>query len=201
MNLRTLLCAAALAVPFAAQSAQVSLAAQNPVVTVGGQVRIDISVSGLVDAAAPSLGTFDFDLGFDAGALTFQSVTFGTGLDVLGLGSLQFVTPGAGTVNLLEVSLDTVDDLNSLQADSFLLATVTFLADAPGTPSFSLKANAFGDAAGAALDFGVTSLPRLAIQPGGTGQLPEPTTLALLALAAAGAAAVRRKSSAAPYPA
>ena len=65
---------------------------------------------------APSLGTFDLDLSFNNSILSLDSVAFGDQLDILGLGSLQIATPGTGIVNLYELSFDSVDDLNNLQA-------------------------------------------------------------------------------------
>jgi hypothetical protein len=50
----------------------------------------------------------------------------GDQLDLFSLGSLALATPGAGSVNLFELSLDTVSDLNDLQAPDFILAKLSF---------------------------------------------------------------------------
>ncbi len=145
-------------------------------VSVGASFTVEISISGLDAGVAPSLGVFDLDFGFDAARVAFQSANFGPGLDVLGLGSLQVVTPGAGTVNLFELSLDSITDLNDLQPDGFLLGSLTFQAIGVGDVPFTLTGNSFGDAEGNVL--------AVAFGPSGSatvvGSVPEPGTFALL---------------------
>lgn len=127
-----------------AQTLTVTPSAQT--VDVGDAVSVDLRISGLGDGAAPSVGVFDIDFTFDPSLLSFSTVSYGTGLDVLGLGSLQATTPGAGTVNLFELSFDTADDLNAFQSDSFTLATLTFNTLAFGASQLTLSLNAVGDA-------------------------------------------------------
>ncbi|MBC8024678.1 MAG: hypothetical protein H7Y89_01685 [Steroidobacteraceae bacterium] len=119
--------------------------------TLGNTVVISLVVSGLGDAGV-SLGTFDLDVQFDAGVLSFDSATFGSGLDVLSLGSLQQVDSSlAGVVNLFELSIDSIEDLNTLQLDAFTLFTLTFNTVGVGTSIVGISPNAFGDAFGVAL--------------------------------------------------
>lgn len=154
------------------------------VVGVGDAPSVDLVISGLGDGVAPSVGTFDLDVNFDAGVLNLSSVVFGTQLDVLGLGSLQFSTPGAGLVNLFELSFDLPVDLDTLQSSSFVLATLTFDALAVGASGLTITLNALGDAEGNALgaDLGSGSITvsRAAVP------VPEPAVLPLLALGVLG---------------
>lgn len=125
-------------------------------VTVGSSVSVAISISGLVTGSAPSLGTFDLDLGFDTGILSYTGTVFGDPvlgdqLDLFGLGSVSQAAYSTGKVTFFDVSFDTPSDLDSLQADSFTLATLTFDAIATGTSPLSLTNNALGDANGDAL--------------------------------------------------
>lgn len=161
---------------------------------VGDAITVEVLINGLTDGAAPSLGVYDIDLSFNPALVELGAVAFGTGLDVLGLGSIQAATPGIGSVNLFELSLDTIDDLNNLQLGSFFLARVTFTALAAGVNTFGLTANVLGDAEGVAIpDVLVFStsitIRELAPPPGG---IPEPATYAL-ALAALGLAARARR--------
>lgn len=163
-------------------------------VNVGDAVTVDLQISGLGNGTAPSLGIFDIDFGFDPSLLVFSSVLYGSGLDVLDLGSWQATTPGVGTVNLFELSFDSADDLNALQADSFALATLSFNALASGSSPFTLSLNAVGDAYGA--DLPVTwSGGSVTIAAPVATSVPEPETLALtlISLGALGFSMPRRK--------
>jgi hypothetical protein len=134
-----------------AQGAVIAITPSTQIVFLGTQAIADVTIAGLGSGSAPSVGTFDVSVEFDPSLLSFVSVSFGDQLDILGLGSIQSVLPGVGTVNLFEVSLDTSDDLNSLQRDEFVLATLIFDSVATGTSPLTLTLNALGDAQGQAL--------------------------------------------------
>lgn len=143
---------AALAV-LAAPSAHAATVTLTPSqsTTLGNTVVISVDISGLGDPGV-SLGTFDLDVQFDASVLSFDSATFGSGLDLLSMGSLQVVdSPLAGVVNLFELSFDSIVDLNTLQLDAFTLFTLTFNTVGVGTSAVGISPNVFGDAYGAAL--------------------------------------------------
>ncbi len=119
----------------------------------GPAVSVAISVSGLSAGSAPSLGTYDLNLGFDPGILSYTGTLFGDPLlgdqlDASGLGSLALDTAGAGSINLFQLSLDLAADLELFQADAFTLAMLSFNSIALGTSSLDLTINAFGDALG-----------------------------------------------------
>lgn len=129
----------------------------------GNSVNIQIGVSGLSPASAPSLGTYDLNLNFDPSHLSFSGAVFGDALlgNQLDLFNFGGNLSGAdltdpGTVNFYEVSLDSVTDLNDLQADRFTLATLSFDVLNFGTSDLTLSVNAFGDAE--ANDLPVTTL-------------------------------------------
>ena len=137
----------------AANAVTLSVIPEGPAVNVGSTFSVDVMASGLVDGAAPSIGTYDLDLSYNSSVVSFASATFGTGLDVLGLGSIQELDSGTpGKVNVFELSLDSEADLNQLQNDTFKLFTLTFNAAAAGSTALGLTVNALGDAAGNSLD-------------------------------------------------
>jgi hypothetical protein len=159
-------------------------------VLLGDQADVELVISGLGWYAPDSLSTFDLDIGYDPTILGFNSATFGDPvlgdqLDLWTLGSLTAVTPRVGTVNLYELSFDTVADLNDYQADSFTLATLTFNTLAVGTSPLGISINALGDSWG---DLLVAD-----IQGGSISPVPEPATLLLVGSGLAGIFGLGRK--------
>ncbi len=126
-------------------------------VRVGEEFSVSLAVDGLGNGVAPSVGVFDVDFAFDASRLVFVDAIYGSGLDVLGLGTVRSTTEGVGTINLFELSLDSARDLNDLQPGAFGLATISFLALAAGTSSLNASINAIGDGDGAPLSFSVAN--------------------------------------------
>ncbi len=122
-------------------------------VSAGSTVTVELVISDLGNGAAPSLSAFDLDVTFDDSILSFLGFVFGDPilgdqLDLLGLGSITGVLPGAGTVNVFEVSFDPPADLNGLQADAFTLGTLSFSALSTGVSDLGLSVNDLGDAGG-----------------------------------------------------
>ncbi|NND59131.1 MAG: hypothetical protein HKN49_02575 [Gammaproteobacteria bacterium] len=155
----------------------------------GGTVFLDLTVSGLAAGAAPSLGAYDIDLGYDSGVLTLMDIVFGTGLnDPLDPDTPLFQSASAvpGSINLAEVSLlvDAVGDpapLDAWQPGSFVIATLEFFVDIlePGSSTMVtiddfLLGDGFGDAF-----VDVSSDNALIYNPSG---VPEPMTGTLFLL-------------------
>lgn len=166
----------------------VSISPSSQTVPLGGTVNIDVNVSGLGGGTA--LGTFDVDLLFDSALLSFNLATFGNQLDLFGLGSIQSVTPGPGSVNIFELSLDSITDLNTLQATQFRLATLTFTTLALGSSSpITLSVNALGDASGGSIPATLQSAS-LTVEP--ASSVPEPRTWPMVGLGIGGLVGIRR---------
>jgi hypothetical protein len=183
-----------LAVPGGAVLISVGPATQTQ--NLGSAVSAELFVSGLNDGAAPSLGAFDIDVTYDPFILSFTGATFGDPglgdqLDLFGLGSVTGVTPGAGSINLFEISLDSVDDLDNLQVGGFAIATLTFSGIEAGTSSLDITINALSDAIGDPLA-GTTAPGAITIQRANT--VSEPATLSLVALALLWIAGTRFRS-------
>ena len=155
-----------------------SVAPTATTVPIGSQFDVIVSIDGLTGGAVPSLGVFDVDVTFDEARVMFYGSAFGSGLDVLGLGSVRSVSVGTGAVNMFELSLDSPDDLHSLQLGSFELFRLTFIATALGDAPFSLSSNALGDAFGAAIAHSVVGNAVIVV----VSEVPEPSSMALLLL-------------------
>lgn len=165
------------ALPASAITIEFSPSSQT--VNVGSSTSVDLVISGLGDGAAPSLGTFDLDVGFDSSVLSFSGATFGDQLDLFGLGSFQDVIAGVGTVNLFELSFDFVDDLDAFQQQSFVLATLSFDALAGGSSALSISVNALGDSNGDSLE---AELVAGNINVQRVSAVPEPASLPLIGI-------------------
>ncbi len=159
-----------------AQAIALSLAPVSQSVAVGSPTSVNIVIS---DLSAASVGAYDIDLAFNAAIIGFNNARFGTQLDLGGTGSSQQIVPGAGTINLAEVSFDPAALLDASQLDSFTLATLAFIGLAPGTSALTLTLNALGDSGGGALGASITNAA-ITVTSGST--VPEPnTTLLILA--------------------
>jgi hypothetical protein len=169
------------------QAITIDLVPELQAVDLNTPVSVDVTISGLGDATAPSLGSFDLNILYDPNILSFSGssgISFGQQLDLFNLGSVQMIDNSTlGIVNLLQVSLDFADDLNSLQLSSFTMATLTFDTLFEGVSPLSVTANALGDANGNPL---TADLNGAEIKVTSTATIPEPTTGFLLAMGLAG---------------
>lgn len=174
-----------------ADAITVSLDPAAQTVQLGATMTLDLVVSGLGAGTTPSIGTFDVDVSFDSSLLSFVSASFGTGLDVFGFGANpRSVTPGAGSLNLFELSLDLPADLDALQPDSFTLASLSFQALALGTSPSSITINALGDSLGDPLTATVSGANIT------VAQVPEPSLAYLLGTGLAILVLVRKRLAA-----
>jgi len=135
----------------------------SPIVHSANSVQIGIAIAGLETS---SLGAYDFDISFDPSQLSFDHAVFGDSilgnqLDLFHLGGNLTTADniGPGLINLSELSLDLASDLDSLQADSFTLATLNFWIVNPGSSTLSLNVLSMADADGQALNVANVSTP------------------------------------------
>ncbi|MDO9313161.1 MAG: PEP-CTERM sorting domain-containing protein [Burkholderiaceae bacterium] len=144
---------------------------------VSGVGGIDVVVSNL---GGDIVAAYDLDVSFDTGALTFSSLTFGSGLgDEASFEVINDLQPvGGGLLDFAAVSLLSDLDLLALQGgDSVILATLQFV----GTDFSSLAFVNWG-----------TGLPTNDVKGAGNqviigqSQVPEPASLALVGIAMAG---------------
>lgn len=179
-----------------------TIAPQSQTVGAGSTTQVQVRIAGLGFDSPPSLGAFDFNLAFNPTLVSFTSLTFGDPIlgDQLNLsGSGPIDDSGiqsAGLLEYYEISLDSPTVLDSMQAGSFVLATIKFQALAPGTTSLISSLNSISDSQGASLG--------LTLQSGSITvfSTPEPCTIAFIPFAAVWLALLtrRRRSTQASRP-
>ena len=136
------------------------------------------------------------DLNFDPAILAFNNITFGDPglgdqLDLFGLGSLSSsdnTTPGV--INLYELSFDLPSDIDTLQAGSFTLASLTFDTFAPGTSPLNMSINSLGDAWGDPIVLDTLNNGSVTVA---AAPVPEPSTYLLLFSGLIGIVGIKRK--------
>lgn len=160
-------------------------------VNIGDTAVVDLQVVGVGNFTFPSLGAFDVTVLFDPSILSFVGATFGGFLGDIGLGEASATTtPGAGGVNLFEVSLLEGNAatcvlcvppyLNDLQPSSFVIASLSFQALASGSSQLSLSNVILSDENGDELVNPDLLTGVINVRSGGGGVvIPEPSTLLL----------------------
>lgn len=169
-----------------------------PEITLGGQLAVNVVVSGL-QTDGQVLSTYDVDISFDAAVLSLVSAD---SAGALGAGSLFFSTVAVGLVNLFELSSLLDAELAALQSDFFTIATLLFTGTGEGVSPLTLSSlNALGGAQFTDPQTGQTFTTDLLVLPHtvsgavatvGPRTVPLPGTLPLLALGSALLLAVRR---------
>ena len=190
--LRTIAFAAAILITAHAQALRIDLVPNTAIVTVPGTTSLNIVLSEL-DAAGQVVSAYDLSFLYDALLVNAIGVTFGGALGGAGdsvFGS-DLTVPGA--VQVFEVSLLSDTDLDALQGDSVLLASLTFRGLSPGISSLSFDDPLFlvGRDGVPLADVSVGGA-RIIVQP---GTVPEPATSVLLLLGLAAAALFSRSRS------
>ncbi|GCA91898.1 cohesin domain-containing protein [Microcystis aeruginosa] len=165
-----------------AQAISLGFSPVSQTVIIGQPAQIALKISDLVANSAPSLGSFDLKINFYPSILSFNSVSFGDPilgdqLDLEGLGSTSgFSSLSNSIVNVFEVSVDQPNTLNLLQADSFILATLTFNSLGIGISPLTISNIILGDADGAPLTAALGDGSIIVI-PQSSTSVPEPSSL------------------------
>lgn len=196
---RLLSIAAALLASLSSQAISLDIVPGTTSVTLGTPVAFELRISGLGDGVAPSLAAYDLTLGFDPIILGFGSFSFGDPglgdqLDLSGLGTASGIDGSvAGELSVFEISFDSSADLNSLQAPSFTLGTISFNTLATGTSGLQfLGAPLLGDAEGSPLTLSLGE-GSVEVIPSSTQAVPDASpTAAFLVLGLAALIALSR---------
>jgi len=186
-----LMAAAAMLGSTQAQAYTVSLTPAAQTVEQGAQVAIGVSVS---DLGPLGLGSYNFDLGFDAAILGFDHV-----VDAFGLGisfGLDFAS-AAGSFSVSDFSLEDPLALLVRQASDVTLFTLYFNTLAAGTSALNLTAGILSDVNGDIVSFLTNNATVTVTEPPTGTPVSMPGTLALLIAGAVAAGLARRRSAAA----
>ena len=127
----------------------IDLSTSSSTNNLGDTVNVDLSIDNLGDGTAPSVSAFNLDVSYDESILEFQSLVFGDQLSLSETNSFQessVMMPNL--VNLLEVSLNSPQELDMGQESDFILATLTFNTVGAGTSNITPSINILGDANG-----------------------------------------------------
>jgi len=174
-----LACAGFALLPGAAAAATLSLVPTPIAVTQGNGFVLDLRIG---DLAGAEVGGFDIDVAFDPTQVSFTGATFSILLGDAGVGeALTDVISGSGTLNVAAVSLLSPQALDLLQGDPLLLATLSFLAIAPGSSSIQITGAELSDANAAAISLGdFAPVPVQIAVPEPTALLPVSVGIALM---------------------
>jgi Cohesin domain len=178
-----------LAISSAKGGIQLTLDPASAQVDLGGTTDLFVGINGLGDP--PSLSAYDLTVNFDPTLFSFAGISFGdpsigNQLNLSGFGTITSENAGLDFINFSEVSLDSAETLDTMQASSFVLVDLEFQALNNGIGTFSIANTAvLGDSSGNPLT--ASSLGTAAIQAGtGGSATPEPYMFlpSLMALAA-----------------
>jgi hypothetical protein len=144
-------------------------------VSVGGIATVDLSISGL--GSGTQLGAYDLNIAYNPSIVSFNSALFGDPklgdeLNLEGYGTLSAAQSGSGTVEVQELSFDSIAALETQQASAFTLVQLSFDARAVGSSSLDLSINAVSDAYGDALTPGLSD-GSITVKSSGTTAAPE----------------------------
>jgi hypothetical protein len=148
----------------------------------GDSVTVDLVISGLVDGGADSLGAFFTEILFDESIVDFDNVLYSEFLgsvDPFAFETEVFTTTGAGFVTLDVFSFLFDFELDTIQPESFTIATLTFIVLSEGTTALDIGYVDFSTADGNFLTLDIVNASVTASFP---IAVPEPNILAMLSV-------------------
>lgn len=143
-------------------AATLSIVPNQSLVAIGETASFDVTISGLGDRSAPSLGSFDLDLRSDNASvlpLGNASVSFGDDLRLSGSSLRGNEASGDALLRVYEASFVSTAALNGSQPDEFRLTTIQYQAGQLGEATVDFSHVLLGGADGVRID-------NIVLQPG-----------------------------------
>ncbi len=159
-----------------AGASTVSLVPSTSTINVGDSVTVDVNVSGLGTALGGYDVTVDYPSIFTLNNVSFGDPILGDQLALSGVSSLTSTVPATNAEQLIELSLNTVTTLNTLQAPAFTMAVLNFTANGAGSGNFTLGGITLSDASGKVISSSISNATVSAVS-----AVPEPSTVIPLA--------------------
>ena len=177
----------------AVSSTILSVDPSNSTVFQGEQVHVDVTISGLGNMVAPSVGGFELTISFDKNILSLNSVMFGTFLGGPAVSVSGSDDTISGQVTIFDLSKLSATNLDAQQPDSGVLATLWFNSIGTGTTALTLTETQPGVSV---VDSTGNAITNLTLNSGSAtveqNPIPEPSTLLLMATGSMGLLAWRR---------
>ncbi len=106
----------------------------------GEYFSVELSIRGLGNETAPSLGAFSLNLDYDPAMIEFVSIDYSSHLGYLNLQEVDtHQNDNPGSLYIDAVSFVRTEETNDTQPDNFVLATVTFVALERGEGSLTVS--------------------------------------------------------------
>jgi hypothetical protein len=106
--------------------AAIGLTPSSQIAATGDQVTLDLLATGLGDGTSPAVGSFDVDLLYDPGVLSFDPINYAIGIDLGSAIPGINVDSGTGIIDLSAISLESPSDLITSQGSTLQLASLVF---------------------------------------------------------------------------
>lgn len=164
-------------------------------VTLGDAVSVDIVLSGLEEGGLDQiLSAFDVSVSYDSSILNATLLSIFV-TPPFGIDPLINASSSSGEVQWDLTSFATDAALQAVQGNAVTLGTLTFATLSAGTSALKFSAIDLTGLGALALDPSVLDGSITVNKPNGNGSVPEPSAIMLMALAALGMTAEKRRKA------
>ena len=130
-----------------ASAATITLESSSLEINVGDSFYVNIGISGLGNGVDPSLGAFSTNINYDPTIISFTAIDYGNYLGDIDIEADTWCYESIpGVLYVDEISFLGTEELNTLQPDNFILATLSFTAITFGQSGLSCNEIVLSDA-------------------------------------------------------